>query len=213
MVKKCDCSAKECSGENSECSCGVDIAAFLSKHGKAIGIASIVAIVCFVGYSLYSFVQHKIESKFSAEYVAVQSTDELINWIKSGVPAGLSDLKGFSALKVANEKYSNNNFEEAASFYLLASEAFKLCNWINVAKIGYANSLIMQGKDAENVLDKLTKTELISLNEEVNYSLGLLALKSGNTAKFNEKLNAIKALAVDGSSLASNLKAIKSTIK
>ncbi len=154
---------------------------FWEKYSTVI-IALIAAT--FVGIILYFtmlFLAERREAAIQAEYAAAETTEQKETFARdhSG-----HRLAGAAALDIADLRYNEEDYEQAAEWYGLALESLDGHPLYGRAGLGKSVSYILLGRteDAGRVLSDLADNEevLLAVRMEAKYTLASLAFEAGD---------------------------------
>src|SRR5690554_2952685 len=94
--------------------------AFWKKNGTTIFASIAVAAVIVLGIQTYRYLDERAEANTRAEYGAAESTEQLIAFAQDNEEHPLS---GLAYMELANRRYEQGDYVQAANHYQTAYEA------------------------------------------------------------------------------------------
>lgn len=157
------------------------------KENKGFLISCITALLLIiVAYQSMRIVKENIEAGLQAEYAKADAENTLAEFARSHVDESLG---GFAALKVADEAYTDKDYEIAIELYTLAGSALEEPLLAGRAKLGHAFALYNHGKTGEGLAQLNAITSDISLAESIRaeaaYHLAVEAHTAGRDSEFS----------------------------
>lgn len=147
---------------------------FWKKNGVSIfgGIALGAAIV--IGLQLFQYLQEKKEDEIRVEFAAAKTVEEKIQFAGNHPD---HQLAGLAQLLVADARYEEGNFAEAAKFYASTSKIFEDPTISSRAVLGQGMSLLQAGmkEDGQSVLKAIAmdSSALEQTRAEAAYHLAI----------------------------------------
>ncbi len=152
---------------------------FWHKYSSVI-IGLIVAV--FAGLILYFavlFLAERREASIRNQYSEAETPEQKVAFAREHTGHRLA---GTAALEVADRRFNEEEYEEAAELYALARESLGGHPLAGRAGLGEAVAYVMQGRsdDAERALGALVEDEgvLQAVRMEAAYNLALLAFEN-----------------------------------
>ena len=146
----------------------------------------LVLLIAVIGYQGMRIVKDSMAAKIQSEYATADSNNTLENFVDAhaGKPLG-----GFASLRIADEAYTEGDYEKAFEFYTLAvSSELEDPVLAGRAHIGQAFALYNKGKTDEGLtkLNSITTDTSLSdaIRVEAAYHLAVNAYAAGRTEEF-----------------------------
>ena len=157
------------------------------NENKSFLIGSIVALLLVVvGYQGMRIIKEQAEAALQAEYAEADANGTLAEFAHAH---SYKALGGFAALKIADEAYSDGDYEKALEFYDLAVSVLEEPILAGRARIGLAFALYHNGKIEECLarLNAITSDSTLAeaIQVEAAYHLAVEAHAAGRTSEFS----------------------------
>lgn len=161
------------------------------------GIA--LAAVAVLGVQLYRYIDQKNEDAIRAAFAAASTPAERLEFAEAN---SRHQLGGLALLQVADTRFGEGAFAEAAELYARAASVLADAAFSTRARIGQGMSLLSSGqRDAGHAVLQavaLDSTTLDQIRGEAAYHLAVSYWQSGDSAKAFEMLGVIDQLANGG---------------
>lgn len=150
-----------------------------------ISILRLIWLILLVIISLqvYSWVNKYRIQKMQEEYAHAKGTDALLAFAQNNKSF---ELAGITFLQLADQKYSEGNYAEAASLYAQAQKSLKKSELSGRAKLGEAMALTQNNEIAKghSLLEALSQNGDINpaIRAQAFYHLVILAISQGDYA-------------------------------
>ena len=145
----------------------------------------LILTLAIIGYQGMRILKESNEAKIQSKYVAAHSNNTLENFVDA---YGDKPLGGFAALVIADNAYTEENYEKALEFYTSASSTLKDPTLNGRASIGQAFALYNTGKIEEGLAKLNAITTNTNLSEatrvEAAYHLAVEAHTTGRNEDF-----------------------------
>lgn len=155
------------------------------NKGFLIGCILIFFLV-IVGYQGMRIIKAQTEAKLQAEYIEADANNALAEFARAH--SG-KELGGFAALKIADEAYTDKDFETALEFYKLAASALEEPALAGRARIGLAFALYESGQAEKGLaeLNAITSDNTLAeaIRTEAAYHLAIEAHTAGREVEFS----------------------------
>lgn len=164
-----------------------DRATIYWNENKRFLIGCILGLMLvIVGYQGMRILKERAETALQDEYAEAYENGTLAEFARTHTDKALG---GFAALRIADENYTEKNYEKALEFYTLAVSALEEPILAGRARIGQAFALYSTGKTGEGLaqLAAITsdKTLAESIRAEAAYHLAIEAHTAGHTEEFS----------------------------
>ncbi len=157
------------------------------KENKGFLVGCILVLfLIIVAYQGMRIVKEQMEAKLQVSYAKADASDTLDEFARTH-----SDkvLGGFAALTIADQAYTDNDFETAYEFYTIAVSALQEPLLTGRARIGQAFALYKRGKTDEglSLLNAVTSDNSLAgaIRAEAAYHLAIEAHTAGHKEEFS----------------------------
>lgn len=174
--------------------------AFWEKNRSFIFLVCTVALLVVIGREGWQYYSAQHEKNVRNEYAKVADRPEQL----AAFAAANSDhaLAGVAYLRIADTKYSANDFRSAAENYTKASASLKNPALQGRARIGAAMSQLNSGDKAngEAALKAIGADVNLPKNvrAEATYHLATLAFEAGNAAEVSRLVSEVSKIELSG---------------
>lgn len=157
------------------------------KENKGFLVGCILVLFLItVGYQGMRIVKEQMEAAIQTEYAEADANGTLNEFARTYSDKALG---GFAALTVADQAYTDNDFETAYEFYTLAESALTEPILAGRARTGLAFALYQSGKIDEglSLLKAITNDNTLAeaIRIEAAYHLAIEAHTAGRKAEFS----------------------------
>lgn len=163
-----------------------DRAAIYWSENKGFLVKCILILaLAIIGFQGMRILKENKEAKIQSKYLAAHSSNALEDFVDT---YGNKPLGGFAALVIADDAYTEENYEKALEFYTSASSTLKDPTLSGRASMGQAFALYNTGKIEEGLAKLNTITANTNLSEairiEAAYHLAVEAHTTGRNEDF-----------------------------
>jgi len=168
---------------------------FWKKNGVGIfgGIALGAAIV--IGIQLFQYLDQKKEQSVQDAFLGADTSEARLQFVREHPD---HQLAGLAQLKVADARYEEGSFQEAADLYAASSKVFEDPTLVSRALLGQGVSLLQAGstENGRALLNAvaLDASALDQTRGEAAYTLAVSYWESGETEKALELTDVILQL-------------------
>lgn len=162
---------------------------FWKRNGPTLFGAIVLIGVVVLGYQIYGYVQDRAADRRSAEFGALTTSAEKLEFAESH---SRTQLGGLAFLAIADEAYAAENFADALARYEAALEGLKASPIASRARLGVAMSrLRLDDSQVPAELDLLARDPggLIPIRAEAAYLLASAHLTAGDTDQARRALD------------------------